>query len=171
MAADDTRERAGHGDQRTYSPRGIAPDGTYVGQAGGREGPIESGDSSARGNERGEGTYGYPYGPGVGIALERHPDDEARDLRPFEKPLEEAPLDRFGTGRAGEWLGHRGDDPDGREAEFLETRRAFTRELDANGDEWRRRGVSDIEAEFERWRAERLRERAATNNQPQEDSS
>jgi hypothetical protein len=60
----------GHGEQRTYSPRGLAPDGTYIGRAGGYVGAAHD-ETDPGGGAQGEGTYGYAYGPGVGLRSAR----------------------------------------------------------------------------------------------------
>jgi hypothetical protein len=70
------RALAPEADAPYQSPNAVADDGTYVGQAGGYMGgespAAESGEARvAPGSERGEGTYGYPAGPGVG-----HPGGE-----------------------------------------------------------------------------------------------
>jgi hypothetical protein len=105
------RVDAGHGDQRTCSPRAIRPDGTYAGQAGGYGGPQHSEGPDADATEPGGGTYGYPHGPGLGGAGGRRPDDEATDLSsaprvvPGDLDPHPGPGDRFGAGRPRWWRG------------------------------------------------------------------
>ena len=65
------RALAPEGDEPMQSANGIADDGTYVGQGGGYMGgdapAAETGDVQHDPDaQRGEGTYGYPSGPGVG---------------------------------------------------------------------------------------------------------
>ncbi len=65
------RALAPEGDAPLQSANATADDGTYVGQGGGYMGgdapAAESGVAHVDpANDRGEGTYGYPYGPGVG---------------------------------------------------------------------------------------------------------
>jgi hypothetical protein len=146
----------GHGDQRTYSPRGIAPDGTYIGRAGGYVGAAHD-ESDPGGGAQGEGTYGYAYGPGVGIAFERHPDDEARVMEPEILPEDRGPDpgDRFGAGRGSEWRGHAGQDPGQRDEELREMRGARPHVVVEYGAEhpgFRRRGLGEI---IDGWRTKR----------------
>jgi hypothetical protein len=114
----------GHGEQRTYSPRGIAPDGTYIGRMGGYVGAAHD-PADPGGGEHGAGTYGYAYGPGVGLVGERHPDDEARVMEPDIVPEDRGPDpgDRFGAGRGSEWRAGTSFDPGARDAEFRDLRR------------------------------------------------
>jgi hypothetical protein len=101
----------GHGDQRTYSPRAIRPDGTYAGLAAGYGGPAHSEGPAADAAMPGEGTYGYPFGPGIGDTGGRRPDDEAADLAaapqfvPEDPDPNPGPGDRFGAGRQRWWRG------------------------------------------------------------------
>lgn len=113
---------AGHGEQRTYSPRAIRPDGTYAGLAAGYAGPAHSEGPVADAAREGEGTYGYPTGPGVGDTGGRRPDDEAAAIAadpprvPEDPDLDPGPGDRFGAGRQHVWQGPA--DPGGRDAEL-----------------------------------------------------
>jgi hypothetical protein len=158
---------AGHGEQRTYSPRGIASDGTYVGHAGGYVGgrPIVR-DHDTQG---GEGTYGYPYGQGIGLVGGRHPDDEAKLLGPQTMPEDRGPDpgDRFGAGRAAEWRSP-SFDPGFRDAEYMEFRNAHGRHLDRDYRDYSRelgRGRTFTEM-FEEWLARRRRATEATQTPP-----
>src|SRR5262249_28089448 len=146
----------GHGDQRTYSARGLAPDGTYIGRAGGYVGAAHD-DADPGGGEHGEGTYGYAYGPGVGLAFERHPDDEARRMEPEILPEDRGPDpgDRFGAGRGSEWRGRADYDPGRRDAEFRGMREARPHVVVEYGAErpgHRRRSLAEI---VDAWRAKR----------------
>ena len=80
------RALAPEGDEPMQSANGVAGDGTYVGQAGGyMGGPLPAVDSGRAkvdpSNERGDGAYGFPVGPGVGMPGGEHqpsaqtPDD------------------------------------------------------------------------------------------------
>ncbi len=65
------RALAPEGDAPMQSANAVADDGTYVGQGGGYMGgdapAAESGVARVDpADTRGEGTYGYPAGPGVG---------------------------------------------------------------------------------------------------------
>ena len=82
------RALAPEGDEPMQSANGIADDGTYVGQAGGYMGgplpAVESGTAKVdEANTRGDGAYGFPTGPGVGVPGGEHqpvaqkPDDVA----------------------------------------------------------------------------------------------
>jgi len=155
---DDVRQHvdAGHGAQRTYSPRGIAADGTYVGHAGGYVGGRGGTGSGQRAH--GEGTYGYPYGQGIGLVGERHPDDEAMDLAWVGQANDEfGPGDRFGAGRTAEWLSPKFD-PGFRDAEYMEFRNAHGRGLDVDYREFARERRRTFAEMFEEWRAKRRRE-------------
>jgi hypothetical protein len=171
---DDVRQRvdAGHGEQRTYSPRGIAADGSYVGHAGGYVGGRrgEPGGMEHEGERHGEGTYGYPYGQGIGLVGERHPDDEARLLGGVGAPSEEyGPGDRFGAGRTAEWVSP-AFDPGARDAEYREFRNAHGRRLDTDYREFsrdRRRTFAEV---FEDWRARRRAAQADERPEREEDS-
>ena len=71
------RALAPEGDEPMQSASGIADDGTYGGQAGGyMGGPLPAVDSGSAkvdlSNERGEGAYGFPAGPGVGMPGGEH---------------------------------------------------------------------------------------------------
>ena len=71
------RALAPEGDEPMQSASGIADDGTYVGQAGGyMGGPLPAVDSGSakvdESNERGDGAYGFPTGPGVGTPGGEH---------------------------------------------------------------------------------------------------
>jgi hypothetical protein len=66
------RALAPEGDAPMQSAAATADDGTYVGQAGGYMGgsspAVESGHAEVNhANARGDGTYGYPVGAGVGM--------------------------------------------------------------------------------------------------------
>ena len=71
------RALAPEGDAPLQSANGSADDGTYVGRGGGyaggtapaAKGPIAHVDAA---NTRGEGAYGYPAGPGVGMPGGEH---------------------------------------------------------------------------------------------------
>lgn len=123
----ESANEAGHGDQRTYSPGAVRPDGTYVGEPGGMAGAPHSEGPAADAAKPGEGTYGYPTGPGVGDTGGRHPDDEANDLStdpgrvPEDADPNPGPGDHFGAGRQRGWQGEQ--DPGGREAELEKYRR------------------------------------------------
>ena len=80
------RALAPEGDAPMQSANATADDGTYVGQAGGYMGgespAVESGHAEVNeANRRGEGAYGFPAGPGVGMPGGEHqpvaqkPDD------------------------------------------------------------------------------------------------
>jgi hypothetical protein len=153
---DDARRHvdAGHGEQRTYSPRGIAADGTYVGHAGGYVGGRGAGASQG-GGVHGEGTYGYPYGQGIGLVGERHPDDEAMGLGGVGQPHDEfGPGDRFGAGRTAEWVSP-SFDPGFRDAEYMEIRNAHGRRLDTDYRDFSRERRRSFAEMFEEWRARR----------------
>lgn len=71
------RALAPEGDAPLQSANGVADDGTYVGQGGGYGGAAapatESGLAQVdTGNPRGEGTYGFPSGPEVGLPGGEH---------------------------------------------------------------------------------------------------
>jgi len=68
-----------------HSDSAVAEDGSYVGQAGGYVGGECSGDASAAG---GQGTYGYPAGPGVGTpGGQHHPEGEPDPYAPGPEDL------------------------------------------------------------------------------------
>ncbi|HEY8973339.1 MAG TPA: hypothetical protein VIN75_03920 [Burkholderiaceae bacterium] len=80
------RALAPEGDAPMQSHNAVADDGTYVGQAGGYMGgaspAVESGRAQVNeANRRGDGAYGFPAGPGVGMPGGEHqpaaqkPDD------------------------------------------------------------------------------------------------
>jgi len=77
IASPAERALAPEGDAPLQSANGSADDGTYVGQGGGYMGgtlpAVDSGlaqvDSA---NVRGDGTYGFPSGPGVGMPGGEH---------------------------------------------------------------------------------------------------
>jgi len=171
---DDARRQvdAGHGEQRTYSPRGVAADGTYVGHAGGYVGGRHSADAVARGDERlhGEGTYGYPYGQGIGLVGERHPDDEARELGAVGAPDDRfGPGDRFGAGRTADWT-NPVFDPGFRDAEYEEFRNAHGRRLDTDFREFSRERRRSFAEMFEAWRERRRQARDEGRPARKEDS-
>ena len=71
------RALAPEGDEPMQSANGIADDGTYVGQGGGyMGGPLPAVDSGTAkvdaSNERGDGAYGFPAGPCVGVPGGQH---------------------------------------------------------------------------------------------------
>ncbi len=71
------RALAPEGDAPMQSANATADDGTYVGQGGGYMGgslpAVESGTAKVdERNERGDGTYGYPAGAGVGMPGGEH---------------------------------------------------------------------------------------------------
>jgi hypothetical protein len=71
------RALAPEGDAPMHSANASADDGTYVGQAGGYMGgsspAVESGRAEVnRANVRGDGAYGFPAGPGVGVPGGEH---------------------------------------------------------------------------------------------------
>ena len=142
-AAPDEPERAGHDEQRTYSPQAVRKDRTYAGRAGGY-GPAGTGaPGDEGGSPDGEGTYGFPHGVGVGDTGGRHPDDEALDPPPpyaDEVDLDPGPGDHFGAGRHKVWKG--APDPGGRGAELQAHRsRAAPAPVDDHaGDETSRQG-------------------------------
>ncbi len=85
-ASPSERALAPEGDEPMQSANGVADDGTYVGQGGGyMGGPLPAVDSGSAqvdpSNERGDGAYGFPAGPGVGMPGGEHqpaaqkPDD------------------------------------------------------------------------------------------------
>ncbi len=103
-----TRDHAAGVRQQTASPaeRALAPeadaplqsadaradDGTYVGQAGGYMGgdlpAVDSGTARVNpGSERGDGAYGFPAGPGVGMPGGEHqPAAQKPDVLPPQYP-------------------------------------------------------------------------------------
>jgi hypothetical protein len=84
--ATGVRQEAASPAERSLAPEGDAPlqsanaradDGTYVGQAGGYMGgsnpAVESGVAEVNpANARGDGAYGFPAGPGVGVPGGEH---------------------------------------------------------------------------------------------------
>jgi hypothetical protein len=71
------RALAPEGDEPMQSADGRTDDGTYVGQAGGYMGAplpaVESGQAEVNtSNVRGDGAYGFPAGPGVGLPGGEH---------------------------------------------------------------------------------------------------
>jgi hypothetical protein len=74
------------------SPNATADDGTYVGQAGGYMGgespAVESGRAEINpANRRGDGAYGFPTGPGVGMPGGEHqPAAQKPDGLPNQYP-------------------------------------------------------------------------------------
>jgi hypothetical protein len=71
------RALAPEGDAPMQSANAQADDGTYVGQAGGYMGgsnpAVESGVAEVNAaNVRGDGAYGFPVGPGVGVPGGEH---------------------------------------------------------------------------------------------------
>jgi hypothetical protein len=140
---------AGHGTQRTYSPRAIAADGTYVGHAGGYVG------SHGGAGSREDSTYGYPYGQGIGLVGERHPDDEAATLGGVGMDSTDfGPGDRFGAGRNADWR-TAPFDPGFRDAEYMELRNAHGRRLEADYRALGREHGRSFAQMLEDWRARR----------------
>jgi hypothetical protein len=99
-AAGATQETASPA-ERALAPEGDAPmqsasastdDGTYVGQSGGYMGgslpAVESGIAEVdAANERGDGAYGFPSGPGVGVPGGEHqPTAQKPDVIPNPYP-------------------------------------------------------------------------------------
>ena len=77
VASPAERALAPEGDAPLQSPSARADDGTYVGQAGGYMGgsnpAVESGVAAVNAaNVLGEGAYGFPSGPGVGVPGGEH---------------------------------------------------------------------------------------------------
>ena len=71
------RALAPEGDAPMQSASATADDGTYVGQGGGYMGgplpAVESGHAEVdKANVRGDGAYGFPTGPGVGVPGGEH---------------------------------------------------------------------------------------------------
>ena len=71
------RALAPEGDAPMQSHNAIADDGTYVGQGGGYGGGASPAVQSGRAdddasNPRGDGAYGFPSGPGVGVPGGEH---------------------------------------------------------------------------------------------------
>ena len=71
------RALAPEGGEPMQSANGTADDGTFVGQAGGYMGgplpAVDSGEARVNAsNERGDGAYGFPTGPGVGTPGGEH---------------------------------------------------------------------------------------------------
>jgi hypothetical protein len=67
------RALAPEGDAPMQSPNATADDGTWVGQAGGYGGgESPAGEREEGANARGEGAYGFPAGPGVGMPGGEH---------------------------------------------------------------------------------------------------
>jgi hypothetical protein len=150
---------AGHGDQRTYSPRAIRPDGTYAGLAGGYGGPPHSEGPAAEAAMPGEGTYGYPYGVGVGDTGGRRPDDEAADLSnvpalvPEDPDPDPGPGDRFGAGRQRWWRS--APDPGGRDAELEAYRSEFAHGQHRDYRQWLRDRARVLREGVARWQSRR----------------
>ena len=86
------RALAPEGDAPMQSPNAIGDDGTYVGQAGGYMGgeapATESGHAQVNtANRRGDGAYGFPAGPGVGMPGGEHqPAAQKPDVVPDPYP-------------------------------------------------------------------------------------
>jgi len=86
------RALAPEGDAPMQSANASADDGTYVGQGGGYMGgaspAVESGVAEVNSaNVRGEGAYGYPAGPGVGMPGGEHqPAAQKPDIVPDPYP-------------------------------------------------------------------------------------
>ena len=71
------RALAPEADAPMQSANATADDGTYVGQAGGYMGgplpAVESGTAKVdEANTRGDGAYGFPTGPGIGVPGGEH---------------------------------------------------------------------------------------------------
>jgi hypothetical protein len=86
------RRLAPEGDEPMQSASGIADDGTYVGQGGGYMGSphpaVDGGTAKVdQANERGDGAYGFPAGPGVGMPGGEHqPVAQKPDVLPNQYP-------------------------------------------------------------------------------------
>jgi len=86
------RALAPEGNAPMQSPNAVADDGTYVGQAGGYMGgaspAVESGRAEVNSaNRRGDGAYGFPVGPGVGVPGGEHqPAAQKPDVLPPQYP-------------------------------------------------------------------------------------
>ena len=86
------RALAPEADEPMQSANGIAGDGTYVGQAGGYIGSphpaVDSGTARVDpANERGDGAYGFPAGPGIGTPGGEHqPAAQKPDVLPNQYP-------------------------------------------------------------------------------------
>jgi hypothetical protein len=86
------RALAPESDAPMQSPNATADDGTYVGQAGGYMGgespAVESGRAEVNdANRRGDGAYGFPSGPGVGVPGGEHqPAAQKPDVLPPQYP-------------------------------------------------------------------------------------
>jgi hypothetical protein len=86
------RALAAEGDEPMQSASGVADDGTYVGQGGGyMGGPLPAVDSGTAkvdpANERGDGAYGFPAGPEVGVPGGEHqPVAQKPDVLPNQYP-------------------------------------------------------------------------------------
>ncbi len=91
-ASPSERRLAPEGDEPMQSASGIADNGTYVGQGGGYMGsPLPAVDSGTAkvdlANERGDGAYGFPAGPGVGMPGGEHqPVAQRPDVLPNQYP-------------------------------------------------------------------------------------
>ena len=77
IASPAERALAPESEEPMQSANAIADDGTYVGQGGGYMGSahpaVESGVAEVNtANKRGEGAYGFPTGPGVGVPGGEH---------------------------------------------------------------------------------------------------
>ena len=86
------RALAPESDAPLQSPNAIADDGRYEGRAGGYAGgdlrAVDSGRAEVDASDaRGDGTYGYPSGPGVGMPGGEHqPVDQPPDVLPPQYP-------------------------------------------------------------------------------------
>ena len=86
------RALAPEGDAPMQSANATADDGTYVGQGGGYMGgalpAVEGGIAQVdRANQRGDGAYGFPSGPGVGVPGGEHqPVAQKPDIVPNPYP-------------------------------------------------------------------------------------
>lgn len=86
------RALAPEGDAPMQSANAVADDGTYVGQAGGYRGGEAPASESGRAevdasDRRGDGTYGFPTGPGVGVPGGEHqPAAQKPDVVPNPYP-------------------------------------------------------------------------------------
>ena len=77
VASPAERALAPEGDEPMQSANGTADDGTYVGQGGGYMGSahpaVEGGRARVdESNTRGDGAYGFPAGPEVGLPGGQH---------------------------------------------------------------------------------------------------
>jgi hypothetical protein len=92
IASPAERALAPESDAPMQSANAVADDGTYVGQAGGYMGGEAPASESGRAevnasNRRGDGAYGFPTGPGVGVPGGEHqPAGQKPDVVPNPYP-------------------------------------------------------------------------------------